>query len=463
MIKFLPLMLAIFLSLSNFQSNEYRDLEKINFSELGEIKNPRNHLTQDSKNRREVTAQVMSVSEASSKNVTINRTEERNSKTNSATSDEEKILRLTWKIVPYAVKYAVSAEGNVFISYTNGIEIPVKNVSSEIKIAALDFDNQIVDDDVLIFTAEENPPAPVTTTEFDKMKTPPVYIVYSWIPTINADHYEIQLFKDNELYRDYVTDFHPLEDNFDFYDEKPVLETGEYFWRIRGIAESGAVITEWSEKKSGSTFKVEKPARFCALGDSITHGGGSISVPPSTAIYNWQSYCDFPIKNLGKSGDTTAAMLRRFERDIVPFGPEVLFVLAGVNDYRSDVLGWDSVRNLEDIRDKCERYGIKPVFITPTPLNPKLIDKVQFVEHPPYDWQEQRKYICDWIRSQDDFIDIENALSDSRGFLRADLTVDGLHPDAEGKEIIGTAVENWLDNYLNKDKGLTPENYKRRE
>ena len=66
MIKFLPLVLAIFLSLFNFQFNNTKNPERVNFSEFDEIKNPRNHLTQDSKNRHEVTAQVISVSEASS-------------------------------------------------------------------------------------------------------------------------------------------------------------------------------------------------------------------------------------------------------------------------------------------------------------------------------------------------------------------------------------------------------------
>lgn len=457
MMKILPVILAIFLSLSNFQFNGNKNPEQINFSELVNLKNPRNHLTQESENRHEVTAQVLSVSEASSKNITINHTDEKISEP-AENQNEEKILRLTWKVVPYAVKYLISYEGQNIISYTNGVEILVKNVSSEIKVAALDFDNKIVDDDVIIFTVEENPPAPLITTEFDKMKLPPVYLVYSWIPTINADHYEIQLFKDDELFRDYVTHFHPLEDNFDFYDEDPVLEDGEYFWRIRGIAPSGAIVTEWSEKISAGSFKIEKPARFCALGDSITHGGGSISVPPSTVIYNWQSYCKFPVKNLGKSGDTTEKMLERFERDILPFSPEILFVLAGVNDYRSDILGWDSVANLEEIRGLCENHGITPVFITPTPLNPNLIDKVNFVNHPPYDWQDQRKYICDWVRQQENFIDIENALSDGQNFLRADLTLDGLHPDAEGKKIIGHAVENWLENYLNSIKGWEDKN-----
>lgn len=450
MMKILPVILAIFLSLLNFQFfDTNKNPESINFhAEPIENRNPRNHLTQDSQHRQEVTAQVLSVSEASSKDFTINHTDERISPKVEAAEVTEKILRLTWDIVPHAVKYKISYENQVAVSYTNGVEILVKNVSSPVTVAALDYDNNVVEDEVVVRAVQENPPYPLTTTEFDKMKFPPIYVVYSWIPTINADHYEIQLFKDGELYRDYVTDFHPKEDNFDFYDETPILEDGEYFWRLRGIAANGAILTEWSEQKPGNSFKVQKPARFCALGDSITHGGGSISVPPSTVVYNWQNYCGFPIKNLAKSGDTTEKMLNRFERDILPFSPEVLFIMAGVNDFRSDILGWDSVRNLEEIRNKCESHGIKPVFITPTPLNPNLIDKINFVNHPPYDWQEQRKYICDWMRSQENCIDIENSLSDSSGFLRAELAVDGLHPDAEGKKIIGRAVENWLNNYL---------------
>ncbi len=37
---------------------------------------------------------------------------------------------------------------------------------------------------------------------------------------------------------------------------------------------------------------------------------------------------------------------------------------------------------------------------------------------------------------------------DGDGNLRADLSTDGLHPDVEGKEFIGKAVGDWLNNYL---------------
>ena len=118
--------------------------------------------------------------------------------------------------------------------------------------------------------------------------------------------------------------------------------------------------------------------------------------------------------------------------------------MAGVNDFRNGYIGSYSTQNLNLMLERCEDYGITPVFITPPPVNPELIFKVKTVEVPPNDWREQRQYICDWIRKQKYFIDISNELSDDEGNLRAYLTTDGLHPNAEGKKIIGRAVEDWI-------------------
>lgn len=430
-VKILPVLVAILLTLSNFLFTDKTE------DNTERIKNPDNHLTRDVSS--EPTTNVLSISEASSKSMTDNRRR--------VPSGEQTILRLTWNVVPYAVKYKITYEGKTVISYTTGIEIPVRSVNSEFIITALDFDSNIVEDNVEVVTAETDPVSPRITTEFDKMSAPPVYMVYSWIPTAYADRYEVQLIKDGKVIRDYVTDYRDKDDNFDLYDENPVITEGEYFWRVRGLIGSDP-ITEWSEKSAGCSFSVKIPMRFCALGDSITHGGGSISVPPSTAVYNWETYCAYPVKNLGKSGDTVEQMLTRFDNEVLPFHPEVLFILAGVNDYRGDTLGWRSVSNLKAIKDRCEFFGIVPVFITPTPLNARLMRKVKFVESPPSDWKTHRKYICDWILAQEHHIDIYDSLSDWDGDLREDLSVDGLHPDAEGKRLIGQAVEDWISNYI---------------
>ena len=440
MVKVLPVAFALFLSFAHFLATDGN--ETANF--LTENRNPRNHLTQDTANRNEVKAKVLSVTEASSGKKISEEGE------NLIESNPEEIfLRLTWKVVPFAVKYKVVSEsGEEFISYTVGIEVPAQNAEENFHVSALDFDDNVLAEDVKIISTELNPTKPLTTTEFDKMSFSPIYPVYSWIPSKDADHYEIQLVKGDEIVREFMTEYHPADDNFDFYDPEPVLEEGEYFWRVRGLSPDNKILTNWSERNDGNSFVVRKPARFCAIGDSITHGGGSISVPPSTAIYNWETYCPLPVKNLGKSGDTTEQILQRFDNDVLPFKPEVLFIMAGVNDYRSGILGWHSVTNLKAIREKCEMNDIIPVFITPTPVNPKIMRKIKFVEPPQPDWQEHADYICNWIREQEFHIDIADYFADENGNLRTDLAVDGLHPDAEGKEIIGRAVGDWLNNWL---------------
>ena len=440
MLKFVPIVLAVILCFSNFGF--------VNPGEPSAVENDfvdshtlRNHLTQD-KN-----AQAAPINEAHNfEDVTENPAQEISAE---VVQREENILRLYWDIVPNAVKYEILIGGATFFAYTNGIELSVNSVNEKFQVNAISLEGTTLENKLPIKDLETNPTSPKTTTEFDKMNYPPIYPVYSWVPVIGASYYEIELIRNGEIIRRYFTASNSGDDNFDLYDKTPVLDEGEYFWRIRALTADNQPLTNWSDKNESNSFEVKHQIRFCALGDSITHGGGSISVPPSTTIYNWETYCAIPIKNLGRSGDTTAELLARFESDVLPFRPEVLFIMAGVNDYRSNILGWESVENLSLLKAKCEQNGIKPVFLTPTPLNPAQIQKVNFVDLPPVDWQEHQKFICDWIRSQEFYIDVNDKLTDAEGNLLESLSVDGLHPDAEGKKIIGEAVAAWLDKYLN--------------
>ena len=358
------------------------------------------------------------------------------------------ILRLSWKLVPYAVKYKVTFDDEEYMTYANGIEVAVNDVSKVFKITALDFDNNVIRDDIDVIETETNPIVMKTTTEFDKMDYAPLYPVYSWIPKHNADYYVVQLLKDGEVVRNYETEYKDEDDIYDYYDTVPINEAGNYYWRVKAMSKYGFALSDWSKETTSTSFKVTAPAKYSAFGDSITHGGGAISVPPSMIIYNWETYCDKPIKNLGKSGDTTDQLVERFDSDVLPFLPKVLFIMGGVNDYRGDILGWHTISNYKLINEKCKEYDIIPVFITPTPVNPSIIKKCKFIETPPPDWHTHYKYTCEWIKNQEHHIDLTEEFEDEEGDLRADLTTDGLHPDLEGKKIIGQAVSNWLQDNL---------------
>ena len=440
MLRFVPIALAIILCFSNLG---FIDLGGSTADKNPDTHAPRNHLTQ---NKSDTSAQAAPIEEIYFEDAADNPVQ---GVSEEILPRDENILRLYWDIVPNAVKYEIFIDGGTLYAYTNGIEIPIDDVHKKFQVNAISLEGTTLENKIPIRELDTNPDSLRTTTEFDKMSYPPIYPVYSWIPTGGADRYEIELIKDGKIIRRYFTESNPRDDNFDFYDKQPVLEEGEYFWRVRALTADNQPFGKWSEKNPANSFEVKHQIRFCALGDSITHGGGSISAPPSTVVYNWETYCAIPVKNLGRSGDTTAEILARFDNDVLPFRPEVLFIMAGVNDYRSNILGWESVDNLAELKRKCELNGIKPVFITPTPLNPAQIQKVNFIDLPPADWQEHKKYICDWICDQEFFIDVNEKLTDDDGNLIDSLSVDGLHPDADGKKIIGEAVAAWLDKYLN--------------
>ena len=177
-------------------------------------------------------------------------------------------------------------------------------------------------------------------------------------------------------------------------------------------------------------------------------------MPPSYTLYDWETYCTVPVKNLGHSGDTTEEMLARFERDVLPFSPRVLIIMGGVNDFRSGIYGAESVRNLAALREKCMAHGITPIFLTATPIRPALMTARMTIQAPPSDWWAHRDYINNWILQQEYSIDVSSVLADADGQLEAAYTTDGLHPDLMGKKYIGERVDAYLREHFAYAAGM---------
>ena len=288
--------------------------------------------------------------------------------------------------------------------------------------------------------ARADPPAPVLTAEYDKMAYAPLYPVYSWIPLSGQTHHEVEVYRRAADGRDVF--LHTLQaGEQDVYDDVPFTVPGHYVYRVRGVTTAGTPISDWS---AGGTFDVVPHTPIAAIGDSITHGGGAITLPPSYTLYDWETYCTVPVKNLGHSGDTTADMLARFDRDVLPFAPRVLIIMGGVNDYRSGVYGAQTVRNLAALGEKCRAHGITPIFLTVTPIRPAWMTKRMTIMTPPSDWMDHRDYINDWVRQQEFSVDVSSTLADANGELEAAYTTDGLHPDYMGKKHIGQTIDSYL-------------------
>ena len=364
---------------------------------------------------------------------------------------------LRWQPYPAAVRYAVQLteklpDGTIRVRetkdhiYTTGLHLPLAGHGSVDtfywSMRPLGYDGA----PLAAWSAPRpvrgetaDPPAPVLTTEYGEMAYAPLYPVYAWIPLAGQKYHEVEIYRREGAYDRYINTLRAGE--YDVYDDMPFTVPGHYFFRVRGITSAGTPISNWSNYGS---FTVADRTPIAALGDSITHGGGAITVPPSYRIYDWETYCTVPVKNLGHSGDTTAELLARFERDVLPFSPRVLLIMGGVNDYRSGIYGAESVRNLTALRDKCKAYGITPVFLTATPIHPALMTSRMTIAPPPADWWAHRDYINHWIMQQEYSIDVSGVLSDGDGTLEPVYTTDGLHPDLMGKKYIGERVDEYL-------------------
>ena len=162
--------------------------------------------------------------------------------------------------------------------------------------------------------------------------------------------------------------------------------------------------------------------------------------------YNFSTYLDFPVINLGCSGDTSSTSLKRFDEDVLRFQPLNLIILTGSNSLRAEhISAEDVINDLKEIRRKCEEHDIRPVFLTLMPLNPKNIEAAFRTPTDP-DWEEKMEEINRFIRKQEYYVDIEPYFFDPRhSGMDYRLSVDGLHPDLKGKMIIAEAINKNKD------------------
>ena len=278
-------------------------------------------------------------------------------------------------------------------------------------------------------------PAPNPTTEFEKMDFAPVYPTYSWEPFANTEFYLVQVLNENgKVVREMLN----TESLNRVTDWEPFNEVGNFYWRVCVVDKNKKQLSEWSEQK---LINVTSPVVIAALGDSITHGGANF-IPASQLSCQWETYCQYLIKNIGRSGDTTAQMIERFEMDVLPFKPKVLLIMGGVNDIRIGKTSAEEVMdNLKILRDKCLSNDIFPVLCTLTPMNDEIMAKlgIPFAKT----WKVERAKINSWILKNNG-VDLGNYLEDDSGNLRADFTPDGLHPDLRGKMLIGNRIEKFL-------------------
>jgi lysophospholipase L1-like esterase len=163
--------------------------------------------------------------------------------------------------------------------------------------------------------------------------------------------------------------------------------------------------------------------RVVFMGDSITQNWGFADPPYFTA----------GIVNRGISGQTTPQMLARFRSDVIALRPQVVHIMAGVNDIAGNtgpVTLEDIEGNIVSMIELAEANDIEVVLATVLPAAT-------------FNWAPQMKPAPEidklnrWIRNYAAakkivLADYFPAMAMPDGAMRPELSLDGVHPNKAG-------------------------------
>ena len=381
---------------------------------------------------------------------------------------------LVWHTVPNAVCYELEildappeVEGGIALStvhhldstkkiYTNGYQADLRPFKDKPEIywraRALGLHHEPIGEfckaeRIIIDATKPFPNCPlINNFDFMDYLPQPIYHVFDWIPLHEGAKYEVEMLTHPPAVEN---DTQPSPDSVwrmisndvaSCYDEYGRPYAGAYYWRVRALDENNNPIGTWSNSEKFIVDDYTQGVDVAVLGDSISHGGGAVSYSPRALQYSYETFIDFPVINLSRSGDTSRTTLERFTQDVLQVKPKNLIISTGANCLRdASISAQDVISDLAGINNLCVQNGIRPIFLTLMPINPA---NLQNAFHTPTDpnWYSKLVQINDYIKRQEFFIDIAPYFYDAQGTMNESLSVDGIHPDIRGKMLIGEII-----------------------
>ena len=192
--------------------------------------------------------------------------------------------------------------------------------------------------------------------------------------------------------------------------------------------------------------------RVIFLGDSITD---SWDDPRYGGFFPGKAYVD-----RGISGQTTQQMLVRFHADVVALHPKVVVILAGTNDLAGNT-GPTTLEAIEDnlvsMTELATANHIRVVLASVLPISDYESRDgrpiIRTTQRPP----EKIRALNEWIKNyvtenKLTYLDYYSEMADDKGFLKEELSEDGLHPNAKGYAVMGPLAEQAIVRALKKGK-----------
>jgi lysophospholipase L1-like esterase len=168
-----------------------------------------------------------------------------------------------------------------------------------------------------------------------------------------------------------------------------------------------------------------------------------------------------PYVGRGISGQTTPQMLIRFRPDVIALRPAAVVILAGTNDLAGNTgpMSLEEIEgNLASMSDLAHANKIKVIFSSVLPVydGGHRADGSSIImtdRRPPEKILALNQWIKSYAAEHDDlYLDYFSAMVDDQGFLKKDLSEDGLHPNKAGYDVMAPLAQSAIDKALASDK-----------
>lgn len=191
--------------------------------------------------------------------------------------------------------------------------------------------------------------------------------------------------------------------------------------------------------------------RVVFFGDSITDGWSN---PANGGFFPGKPYV-----NRGIGGQATSQMLVRFRPDVIALAPSAVVILAGTNDVAGNAgrTTAEAIQaNLADMAELARAHRIRVVLASLLPVSDDKKDAKgtpihRSTDRPPETLRAVSRWLAEYARANGHlYLDYASALSDAHGMLRAELTDDGLHPNAAGYAVMAPLAERAIAQALSR-------------
>ncbi|MDP9170756.1 MAG: SGNH/GDSL hydrolase family protein [Acidobacteriota bacterium] len=219
------------------------------------------------------------------------------------------------------------------------------------------------------------------------------------------------------------------------------------------LRQAASLISDFgnTHRYAAENAAVKPPAadeqRVVLMGDSITDN-----------LHNTQRFGPFfpgkPYLNRGIGGQVTGQMLLRFYPDVVALQPKAVVIFGGTNDIGGNIgaVPMETIENnLASMADIARANGIKVIMASVTPIADLPGKPPMTTGRPPESILTLNRWIKDYAASHNlVFLDYFTATVDDKGFMRAEITEDGLHPTAKGYELMNPLAEKAIAQALGR-------------